>query len=154
MQVSISALLSTLGIGFSLGLICVDLIHDIGAHAPSYYPTMLSPSPVLPFMLLMAGVFAVAAFRRVFQETSKSRSLLRVLMLLASGALLVDVIGSEANLVQVSIGTLEAPVGLARRILVDHLLLAAIMVGLLFVEISSIRGNKQEIKVDTKVKVK
>lgn len=62
----VTSLIYTLGIGYSLGLLTVDLIHDIGKSAHTYYPKVLSPSAVTPFVLIMVALFALCAVIRVF----------------------------------------------------------------------------------------
>ena len=65
MSFPISALFSTMGIGFFLGLLAIDLIHDIGLMAHSYYPKVLQPSIVTPFLFTILGIFGVSAIIRV-----------------------------------------------------------------------------------------
>ena len=81
-----------MGIGYSLGLLTVDLIHDIGKSAPTYYPKVLSPSIVTPFSLIVIALFALSAIIRVFGETCMKRATLRVTLLVATTGLFVDVI--------------------------------------------------------------
>lgn len=104
MSFPISALFSTMGIGFFLGLLAIDLIHDLGNHAPNYYPKVLKPCIVTPFLFSILGIFAISAIIRLLNETSRLRAVLRTILLLGSAFVFFDVLKSETELIGVTVG--------------------------------------------------